>query len=161
MEKQIEKPKNNFKKKMFCYLLAASLTLLPLKLKSDETYIPKNLYRYNPYSENLFSNDPFWTHRVRDVCNTHFSTYVNKKNEIVPILFVAYNDGRAGVFILPMKSEKEMFYYEFEKKFEIQDFNVCHIFDGVEEYKGNKIVYFRVVDKKGETVNYGVPYGMF
>lgn len=161
MEKKIEKPKKEFKKKLFTYLLTASLTLLPLKLKSDETYVPKNLYKYNLYSENLFSNDPFWTYRVSDVCNMQFSTYVNKKNEIVPIFFVAYNDGKAGVFILPMKGEKEMFYYEFEKKFEISDSNICHIFDGVEEYNGNKIVYFRVVDKKGETVNYGVPYKMF
>lgn len=161
MEKQIEKPKNNFKKKMFSYLLAASLTLLPLKLKSEEEYIPYNLYRYNPYSENLFSNDPFWTYRVRDVCDTQFSKYVNKKNETVPIFFVAYKDGRAGVFILPLKSEKEMFYYEFEKKFEVREDNVCYIFDGLEKYNGKEVIYFRVLDKNGKTVNYGVPFGMF
>ena len=74
---------------------------------------------------------------------------------------MAYKDGRAGVFILPLKSEKEMFYYEFEKKFEVREDNVCYIFDGLEKYNGKEVIYFRVLDKNGKTVNYGVPFGMF
>jgi len=156
-----KKKKESIKKKIFTYLLATSLTLLPINIKSEETYIPKKLFRYNPISQNLFCNDPFWTYKIENVCDTEFSKYINKNNETVPVLFVAYKDGRAGVFILPMKEEKKLLYYEFERRFEVREDNTCYIFEGEDEKDGKKFLYFRVIDKNGKPMNYGIPYGMF
>jgi hypothetical protein len=161
MDKQIEKPKNKFKKKIFSYLLAASITLLPLRIKSEEPYVPKNLYFYNQFTSNLVCSDPLWAHKIENVCAVEFSKYTTKKNLTIPIMFVAYKDGRAGVYFLPIRSEKKMFYYEFENKFKVAKNKSCLIFEGTDEKDSLKFVYFRVVQDDGETINYGIPQGMF
>jgi hypothetical protein len=59
------------------------------------------------------------------------------------------------------KSEKTMIYYEFENRFEPRYDNVCNIFEGIDEINGRKFIYFRVVDKFGDTKNYAVFEGDF
>lgn len=162
MEKQIiKKIKEKIKNKFITLSLIASLSLLPLKAQELDSHSYKNLYFYSHVSENLISKDPFWTHEIKNMCDYQFGEYLNKNEEKVPIMFVAYNDGKAGFFILPSKSEKEFLYYEFPQKFEPRKDGICHIFDGEDSQKGKMFIYFRVVDNKGETVNYGIPYGMF
>jgi len=162
MEKQIvNEIKNRIKKHFVTLSIIASLSLLPLKAQETELKPYKNLYFYSEISENLISRDPFWTYPIKNICGHQFGEYLNKKNEKVPLMFVAYSDGRAGFFILPSKSETEILYYEYSQKFEPRKDGVCHIFEGEDSLNGKKFIYFRVVDNKGETVNYGINEGQF
>lgn len=162
MEKKlIKKIKDNIKKKFVTLSLIASLSLLPLNAQETQLKPYKNLYFYSEVSDNLISRDPFWTHEIKNVCDYQFGDYINKNKEKVPLMFVAYKDGRAGFFILPVKSENTILYYEFSQKFEVRKDNVCHIFEGDDEINGKKYMYFRVVQGNGETVNYGIPYEQF
>lgn len=162
MEKQIvNEIKKKIKKHFVTLGIIASLSLLPLKAQEVQLKPYKNLYFYSEISENLISRDPFWTYSVKNVCGYLFGEYLNKKNEKVPLMFVAYEDGRAGFFLLPSKSEKEILYYEYTQKFEPRKDGVCYIFDGEDLKGGKKFIYFRVVDNKGTTVNYGINEGQF
>lgn len=158
MNKQIEKKPSKLKQKFLTLALLTSMTLLPLKLDAQSVHRSSNeLYVYSKLRNVLISQNPGWVKKMNNVCNVQFADYTNKDFEEVPVLFVAYNDGRAGFLILPNKGENEYKYYEFDEKFKPSESGKCFIFEGVEE----NILYFRVVEEDGKTKNYGIPYGMF
>jgi hypothetical protein len=162
MNKQIEKKKSKLKQKFLTLALLTSITLLPLKLGAQSLHKSSNdLYLYSTVRNVLISQDPGWIKRFENVCDVQFADYLNKKNEKVPVLFVAYKDGRAGFLILPVKGENKYLEYEFEEKFEPRKDGKCYIFDGIEKKESQKYSYFRVLQEGGETKNYGIPYGMF
>lgn len=127
----------------------------------DDNSISKcSIYLYNSFTENIVSRDPFWHYFLPNVSCHQIVDYKNRKNETVPLLFVAYENGSAGFFILPINSEKEMLYYEFKGKYKANK-DKCLLFEGIDEYKNKNVFYFRIVQPDGETVNYGIPEGMF
>lgn len=148
---------------MFCKSLKTLVVVLIL-ISSGNLYSNYkgyyDLLRYSDNSSILCSNDPEWKYDIKDVCDYQFADY-NGKNGPAAVLFIAYNDGRAGIFILPLDGTTIVSYFEFDKKFEVREDGTCHIFEGNDEHKGKKFVYFRVVDKNGETVNYAVFEGDF
>lgn len=119
-----------------------------------------SFHRYSDTRSAIYSNDPEWVYEIKDVCDYQFADY-HGKNGPALALFIAYKDGRAGIYILPLDGTAIVSYFEFEKKFEIRQDGVCHIFDGIDEHHRKKFVYFRVVDNQGETVNYAVFEGDF
>jgi hypothetical protein len=160
MKKKIKKKKNNgkFTQKFLTLALLTSMSLLPLKLDAQSLHKSSNdLYLYSRSRNVLISQNPAWIKRFENVCDVQFADYKNKNFETVPVLFVTYNDGRAGFLILPIKGENKYKYYEFEEKFEPRENKKCFIFEGEQE----NILYFRVVEESGKTKNYGIPYGMF
>jgi hypothetical protein len=164
MNKQIEKKNNNgkLKQKFLTLALLASMSLLPLKLEGNSIHKSSNeLYIFSTFRNVLVSQNPAWIKRFENVCDVQFADYINKNNEKVPVLFVAYKDGKAGFLVLPVKGENKYLHYDFEEKFEPREDGKCYIFEGVDEKENQKFLYFRVVDKNGEAVNYGIPYGMF
>ncbi len=162
LKKEIENKKNKIKQKFLTLALLVSTTLFPLKLDAELTSSNK-LYVYNTTRNILISQEPYWFKDLENVCEVQFADYINKKNEKVPVLFVAYKSGKAGFYVLPVNGENEYLYYEFNEKFKTPENGRCYIFDGIEKNKKNnqKILYFRVVEQNGETKNYGIPYGMF
>lgn len=169
MNKQIEKKKNSkIKQKFLTLALLTSMSLLPLKLEGNSLHKSSNeLYIFSTRRNVLVSQNPAWIKRFENVCDVQFADYKNKNFETVPVLFVAYKDGRAGFLILPIKGENEYLYYEFDEKFNPSKNGRCYIFEGVDEKKSvnkkenQKFLYFRVVEESGETKNYGIPYEMF
>lgn len=162
IKRELKTKKNKIKQKFLTLALLASTTLLPLRLGAE--YLSSNkLYIYNRTRNVLISQEPYWFKDLKNVCDVQFADYINKKEEKVPILFVAYKDGKAGFYVLPVNGENEYIYYEFDEKFKPSDNGRCYIFEGLEKDKKNKqkILYFRVVEQNGETKNYGVPYNMF
>jgi hypothetical protein len=159
MNKIIEKKKQKF----FALAFLTFMSLLPLKLDANSIHRSSNdLYVFSTYRNVLVSQDPAWIKPLKNVCDAQFADYRNNNGDIVPVLFVAYKDGRAGIFILPVKGENEYSYYEFDEKFEPRKDGVCYIFEGKEADKENRsFIYFRVVDKHGEAVNYAVLEGSF
>ena len=163
MNKQLEKnKKSNFKQKFLTLALLSSMALLPLKLGADYIHKSSNeVYIYSKTRNILISQEPAWMKTLQNVCDVQFADYLNKNNDIVPVLFVAYKDGRVGFFVLSVKGENEYLYYEYEEKFIPRKDEVCYIFEGVDEKEDKKFLYFRIVEEDGETKNYGIPYGMF
>lgn len=132
-------------------------------LKAADVYKSSSgQYVFNSNRGLLISREPVWFRHLENVCSVQFADYRNKDDDIVPVLFVAYNDGRAAFFVLPVKGENECLYYQFDREFEPREDKVCYIFDGKETDKKNRpFIYFRVVDKHGEAVNYAVYEGDF
>lgn len=156
--------KKEYPKQGFFYLtLLAFMLLLPLKLYSNTVHRSSNdLYIYSIYRNVLISQNPGWVKRFENVCDVQFADYRNKNNDIVPVMFVAYENGRAAILFLPIKGENKYLYYEFDESFEPRKDGVCYIFEGWEEDAYMRpFIYFRVVDKHGEAINYAVYEGDF
>ena len=132
-------------------------------LKAADVYKSSSgQYVFNNNKGLLISREPVWFRHLENVCDVQFADYKNKNNDIVPVLFVAYNDGKTAILILPVKGESQFIYYGFDETFEPRKDGLCFIFDGKEADKNKRTyIYFRVVDKHGEAINYAVYEGDF